>query len=42
MLRDLDGNLKPGNQWAVEVRRVLGGDILYRVRVNAEAPGARK
>jgi hypothetical protein len=41
MLRDLDGKLKPGHQWAIEVRRA-SGDILYRVRVNAEAPAAAK
>ena len=38
MLRDLDGNLRPGHEWAVEVRRE-GGQLLYRVRILAEAPG---
>jgi hypothetical protein len=38
MLRDLDGSLKPGSEWAMEVRRA-SGEILYRLRIIAEAHG---
>jgi hypothetical protein len=40
MLRDLDGNLKPGADWAIEVRRAAG-DLVFRVRITAEGFGGK-
>jgi len=36
MLRDLDGNLKPGAEWRMEVTRG-SGEIVYRLTFSSEA-----
>lgn len=36
MLRDLDGDLKAGPEWRMEVKRETG-EVLYRLRFSAEA-----
>jgi hypothetical protein len=36
MLRDLDGALKPGSEWRMEVTRG-SGEILYRLTFSTEA-----
>jgi hypothetical protein len=41
MLRDLDGKLKPGDKWEMEVR-LASGETLYRIRVSSEGPDVEK
>jgi hypothetical protein len=36
MIRDLDGDLKAGPEWRMEVKRE-SGEVVYRLRFSAEA-----